>query len=214
MKSDDRNLSCWLAKLIAADGCISDSEIDVLKQMSNDFNLDVGNIISLAEVLADKCECPDVVKIDPSLLKGIAFEKFVVGLTGSCGKFKLIDWRSDKKVSGIFPLSSLLPDLSLDFHKDYEDHKIFIECKYRSNIPTWKFSIRNFKRYSEAASDHGRDLFFALGFGGSPSDPALFFIVPSDGFDTGGSVKMQDLFNFRPRKSHKSVLKFFNSFYR
>ena len=69
------------------------------------------------------------------MLKGREFEDYVIeellhiGSTGSDAK--LIEWRSDKSLDGVFPEANRLPDLVVSFNGK---KKVALECKWRRTI--------------------------------------------------------------------------------
>ena len=71
-----------------------------------------------------------------------------------------------------------MPDLLIRHRLEAGEVEYFIECKYRSK---WDNGINLsdcYNRYHFAAKDAGKELFVALGVGGSPADPEEFLIIP------------------------------------
>ena len=59
------------------------------------------------------------------------------------------------------------------------EEEYFIECKYRSSWGEGKIDLSSqFMRYYKYAQSAGKELFIALGVGGTPTSPEEFLIVP------------------------------------
>jgi len=116
---------------------------------------------------------------EESLKKGIAFEKFVVKRFDPAF-FTLIDWRSDKTVSGIFPVMNHFPDLELYYESTYESKYFAIECKWREDfshgiIELKKEQIEHYRYYEKMTKDI---TYIVLGVGNEPSYPNEVYIIP------------------------------------
>jgi hypothetical protein len=114
-----------------------------------------------------------------SVLKGYLFEQWVVKQFNSCG-FTLLEWRSDKEVNGIYPLSSKKPDLVVEIN--HMDSKIYyaIECKWRKEIGnglSWA-SNRKIQEYEEFSIKMQTPVFVAIGVGGYPGNPENTYLIP------------------------------------
>lgn len=119
---------------------------------------------------------------DENKAKGDAFEKYVV-LKFDTGYFTIKEWRSDKIVNGIYPVSNHFPDLEIEFNyrkKQIRD-TFAVECKYRNgfykNIIEWAqgYQLDNYKKY---AAEIKIPVFIVIGVGGQPEYPSEVYIVP------------------------------------
>ena len=117
------------------------------------------------------------------MLKGREFEDYVIeellhiGSTGSDAK--LIEWRSDKSLDGVFPEANRLPDLVVSFNGK---KKVALECKWRRTIlkSAYHEVITNektdiFKQYS---TENNIDVWYIIGVGGEPSAPEELYLIP------------------------------------
>lgn len=117
------------------------------------------------------------------MLKGREFEDYVIeellhiGCTDSDAK--LIEWRSDKSLDGVFPETNRLPDLVISFKGK---KKVALECKWRRTLPRstnneliTKEKIGIFKQYS---TENGIDVWYIIGVGGEPSAPEDLYLIP------------------------------------
>ena len=128
------------------------------------------------------------ITLPEQLLKGREFEDFVLtellGIGSKGNSMKLLDWRGDKSIAGVFPESNRYPDfvISLDHRK-----KVALECKWRNKLPA---SLKNdvfsperielFKSYSD---ENSISIWFIIGVGGEPSAPELLYQVPLSAVD-------------------------------
>lgn len=116
------------------------------------------------------------------LQKGHDFEDYVISLfDNKSGKFKLVEWRSDKRASnGMFALSNSYPDLEFVFIGN-QRHRFAIECKWREKFIegkirwAYKYQIRNYEQYQ---NEKRIPVFVAIGVGGAPSHPEKLFVTP------------------------------------
>ena len=117
------------------------------------------------------------------MLKGREFEDYVIeellhiGCTDSDAK--LIEWRSDKSLDGVFPETNRLPDLVISFKGK---KKVALECKWRRTLPRstnneliTKEKIGIFKQYS---TENCIDVWYIIGVGGEPSAPEDLYLIP------------------------------------
>lgn len=119
---------------------------------------------------------------DENKAKGDAFERFVVK-NFDPKYFTLQEWRSDKYVDGIYPVSNHFPDLEVFFDfKSKGIRQLFaIECKWRKsyykNSIEWArdYQIRNYKEYADTIKI---PVFVVIGVAGKPENPQELFIVP------------------------------------
>lgn len=126
---------------------------------------------------------------DENKAKGDAFERFVVK-NFDPKYFTLQEWRSDKYVDGIYPVSSHFPDLEVffDFKSKGIRHLFAIECKWRKsyykNSIEWArdYQIRNYKEYADTIKI---PVFVVIGIAGEPDKPQELFIVPLQKLESG-----------------------------
>lgn len=126
---------------------------------------------------------------DENKAKGDAFERFVVK-NFDPKYFTLQEWRSDKYVDGIYPVSNHFPDLEVFF--DFKSKGICqlfaIECKWRKNYYKnsiqWAhdYQIRNYKEYADTIKI---PVFVVIGVAGEPEKPQELFIVPLQKMENG-----------------------------
>ena len=128
------------------------------------------------------------ITLPEQLLKGREFEDFVLtellGIGSNGNTMKLLEWRGDKSIAGVFPESNRYPDfvISLDYRI-----KVALECKWRNKLPA---SLKNdvfsperielFKSYSD---ENSISIWFIIGVGGEPSAPELLYQVPLSAVD-------------------------------
>lgn len=112
--------------------------------------------------------------------KGNLFEQYVVQQFDP-KYFRLEDWRSDKYVNGIYPISNHFPDLKIAFNLGNTYDSFAVECKWRKNFykdsVEWAagYQVENYKRY---AAEMGIPVFVVIGVGGLPRKPEEIFVVP------------------------------------
>lgn len=122
------------------------------------------------------------------LLKGREFEDFVLtellGIGSKGNTMKLLEWRGDKAIAGVFPESNRYPDfvISLDHRK-----KVALECKWRKKLPTSLkkevFSPERIELFKSYSDDTSISIWFIIGVGGEPSAPELLYQVPLSAVD-------------------------------
>src|SRR5450432_2167918 len=113
--------------------------------------------------------------------KGYAFEQFIVSMFDHKKYFTLLEWRSDKKWGGIYPLSSRHPDLEIEFECKEIKQSFAVECKYQQYLPYSGFAWANekqFANYQHFASIKNIPVFIAFGYGGHAGSPTQLYIVP------------------------------------
>ena len=111
--------------------------------------------------------------------KGDEFEKFTVTKFDS-KYFKILDWRSDKYVDGVYAESSKNPDLEIEYSHKETSKRFAVECKYRSKIYedvliSKQHKIEHYKNYSKK---NRIPVFIVLGMGGDPSSPSECYVIP------------------------------------
>lgn len=128
------------------------------------------------------------ITLPEQLLKGREFEDFVLlellGIGSKGNTMKLLEWRGDKSIAGVFPESNRYPDfvISLDYRK-----KVALECKWRKKLPTNLkkdvFSPERIELFKSYSDDTSISIWFIIGVGGEPSAPELLYLVPLSAVD-------------------------------
>ena len=128
------------------------------------------------------------ITLPEQLLKGREFEDFVLlellGIGSKGNTMKLLEWRGDKSIAGVFPESNSYPDfvISLDHRK-----KVALECKWRKKLPTSLkkevFSPERIELFKSYSDDTSISIWFIIGVGGEPSAPELLYQVPLSAVD-------------------------------
>lgn len=138
--------------------------------------------------------------------KGDDFEAYVVGNFDK-DYFTLKEWRSDKYVDGVYPVSNHFPDLEIEFNFNAKKVKdVFaIECKYRSNF--FNDSIKwaedyQFKNYNDYAIKLKIPVFVIIGVGGMPSKPFDIYIIPLSDM-IGPTISKPELGKYKKNKSKR-----------
>jgi hypothetical protein len=115
--------------------------------------------------------------------KGREFEDFIVTLFNK-RKFRLLEWRSDKKASnGVLPLSCSFPDLEFDYTRGKSTHRFAVECKWRKQFYSGSINWADQKQidiYTEYQFQNAISVYVAIGIGGIPKNPEQLYITPLD----------------------------------
>lgn len=176
-----REAARWIASMAAADGVITPSERKLMREFAETYGIDVKSLYRMAYAIANQMDIPEVEFVDHSTMKGRMFEEFIVKLMADHSHYSIINWSSDKYADGIYSLDTLMPDLHIRHKLDECMIEYFMECKYRSSLPEGKLDISSqlgrYRRMTSAQPD--RELFIALGLGGTPSDPERLYIIPN-----------------------------------
>jgi hypothetical protein len=112
--------------------------------------------------------------------KGYLFEQFVVSLFVS-EYFTLLEWRSDKYINGIYPLTCQFPDLEYYFESQTESLHFAVECKWRKYFVRENFDwskkeqLENYKQFEKISEI---PVFMILGVGGEENNPNEVYVVP------------------------------------
>ena len=122
------------------------------------------------------------------LLKGREFEDFVLsellGIGTKGNTMKLLEWRGDKSIAGVFPESNRYPDfvISLERRK-----KVALECKWRKQLPASLkqdvFSSDRIELFKSYSDENNIPVWFIIGVGGEPSAPELLYLVSLSAVD-------------------------------
>lgn len=128
------------------------------------------------------------ITLPEQLLKGREFEDFVLtellGIGSNGNTMKLLEWRGDKSIAGVFPESNRYPDFVISLCKG---KKVALECKWRKKLPTsFKkdvFSTERIELFKSYSDDTSISIWFIIGVGGEPSAPELLYQVPLSAVD-------------------------------
>ena len=174
----------WLAEMAGADGEITPNERKVLKSFAETYGVDFSKLARMSYAISGANE-QEVLYVNANEIKGHQFEELVVSFLADKSIYRLLAWRSDKIVDGIYAAENLLPDLHIKQRIDEEEVEYFVECKYRSSWDSnGKVDLsKQFLRYRNFAKDCGKELFIALGVGGTPDKPEVFYLIPSRMFN-------------------------------
>ncbi len=117
--------------------------------------------------------------LQANLETGIKFEKFVVPRF-NIDYFTLLEWRSDKEIDGIFPFTSIFPDLEFYFQSLSESFYFAVECKWRAGfykdcIEFKNYQLENYLRFEAITNT---PTFIILGVGGKPDRPEEMYVTP------------------------------------
>lgn len=120
------------------------------------------------------------------VLKGREFEDFVLELfdLNDNSLYSLLEWRSDKSMGEVSPVSNTYPDFVIEYKKGNVRKKFSVECKWRSSISRNQkillFHPEQILRYQEYAREKNQDVVIVLGVGGEPSMPESLYLIPVD----------------------------------
>ena len=122
------------------------------------------------------------------MLKGREFEDFVLsellGIGTKGNTMKLLEWRGDKSIAGVFPESNRYPDFVISLCKG---KKVALECKWRRKLPVSLrkdvFSTEKMELFKAYSEENSISVWFILGVGGEPSAPELLYLVPLSAVD-------------------------------
>ena len=124
------------------------------------------------------------ITLPEEVLKGRELEDFVLELfdLNETKTYSLLEWRSDKSLGEIRPVSNTYPDFVLEYKEGRRKKKFAIECKWRASIPR-RFSQLLFEpeqitRYQEYAAEKAQSVYIVLGIGGEPSMPEELYLIP------------------------------------
>ena len=126
------------------------------------------------------------ITLPEEVLKGHEFEDFVLELfdLDEARTYSLLEWRSDKSLGSVSPVSNTYPDFVLEYKEGRRKQKFAVECKWRANIPR-RFTQPLFEpeqiiRYQEYAAEKAQNVYIILGIGGEPSMPEVLYLIPID----------------------------------
>ena len=132
--------------------------------------------------------------------KGNAFEKFIVQKFDQ-NYFQLLEWQGDKIVNGIYPKSTMHPDLLVRL-KGKEEASFAVECKWRQNY--FKGGIEfasadQVKRYKTFMLEKKIPVFIVVGLGGNAEAPEKVFVIPLEKVKNG-QIPGSDLTEYLQRE--------------
>ena len=126
------------------------------------------------------------ITLPEEVLKGREFEDFVLELfdLNETKTYSLLEWRSDKSMGEISPVSNTYPDFVLEYKEGRRKKKFAIECKWRASIPKRftqpLFEPEQITHYQEYAVEKAQKVIIILGVGGEPSLPEELYLIPID----------------------------------
>jgi hypothetical protein len=154
----------------------------IMVYLFHEYVMPIGDVLRRIKIyLNEKKNSQKVVspvRPNMSVEKGIEFEKFIVSKF-SKEQFKLLRWRSDKYVNGIYASENKDPDLVFEYRSQSGSFRFAVECKWRSdffegNIQLAKpYQILN---YHEFIFRENIPVFIALGIGGYSWKPAEVYL--------------------------------------
>lgn len=126
------------------------------------------------------------ITLPEEVLKGREFEDFVLELfdLNDTRAYSLLEWRGDKSLGEISPVSNSYPDFVLEYKEGKRKKKFAVECKWRASIPRRftqpLFEPEQITRYQEYAAEKAQNVYIILGVGGEPSMPEELYLIPID----------------------------------
>lgn len=136
---------------------------------------------------------------DDAKEKGNQFENYVANLFKDKKLFKVLEWNQGQTSSeGVYAENDKNPDFKIkqDFKKSGLTY--WVECKFRSKTNDGNFTIADYqlKRYRKIQAESRLKVFVAIGFGGSPSNPEMFYLVPLDSLKSS-IINVNDINQFK-----------------
>ena len=126
------------------------------------------------------------ITLPEEVLKGREFEDFVLELfdLNETKTYSLLEWRGDKSLGEISPISNTYPDFVLEYKEGRRKKKFAVECKWRASIPKRftqpLFEPEQITHYQEYAVEKAQKVIIILGVGGEPSMPEDLYMIPID----------------------------------
>jgi hypothetical protein len=114
--------------------------------------------------------------------KGSRFEAYVV-TKFSRKYFRVLYWRGDKNINGVYAESDKNPDLEMEFRLGENRTRFAVECKWRKQRFGKKSCVlwaknRQIMNYNDYSRSRTIPVFVIIGVGGSPDDPEDVYIIP------------------------------------
>jgi hypothetical protein len=114
--------------------------------------------------------------------KGSRFEAYVV-TKFSRKYFRVLYWRGDKNINGVYAESDRYPDLEMEFGLGENRTRFAVECKWRKKWFGEKSCIfwakdRQIMNYNDYSRGRNIPVFVIIGVGGRPDSPEAVYIVP------------------------------------
>ena len=119
--------------------------------------------------------------MEDSKRKGNEFEDFVADIL-KANSLTIKEWNKGTVTdNGAFGENALDPDMLVIDRQTKINLEYWLECKFRSSIPSGGFELKDYQmnRYADRQRDSKRKVLVALGLGGSPGNPERFFYHPS-----------------------------------
>lgn len=140
-----------------------------------------------------------------SVEKGYAFEDYIVTLFNE-RKFRLLEWRSDKKASnGVYPESCTYPDLEFAF-MGRKRYRFAVECKWREGFDEgkikWSYN-KQITNYLDFQKQRAIPVFIAIGVGGKAFNPEKLFVTPLDNICMHKEVFESELIHYERNPRHR-----------
>lgn len=113
---------------------------------------------------------------------GNDFEGYVADILKSSG-LKIKEWnQGSTSPGGAYGENELKPDFLISHNFGKFDVVYWVECKFRSYIPSKGFELKKYQvdRYKSIQAESKRKVVIALGVGGEASNPSEFYLVPLD----------------------------------
>ncbi|MDE5629368.1 MAG: hypothetical protein K2I69_07390 [Muribaculaceae bacterium] len=129
-------------------------------------------------------------------------------------RLKLLDRTQDAvSTAGVVAESSKNPDLHVQQKRGKGNIDYYLECKYRSrwNDGAVTFEDWQLDRYRQFQRNNRRKVVFALGVGGTPSNPATLMLIPLDSVK-GNTIKQIET-EFAIEPSPSALVEYMNSYF-
>lgn len=146
---------------------------------------------------------------------GNDFEDYVANIFHKQG-LRIREWNKGSVTdAGAFAENALNPDMFI--LDDSGDRKLeyWIECKFRSSIPSTGFELKEYQlnRYADAQRDSKRKILVALGVGGSPKSPDSFYLIPLDSLKRFKHIPDKYLTNYIVPSPEANLKKYIRNYF-
>jgi len=171
-----------IVEMAIADGVLTNREKNLIKQMTEEKEVDYDSVINeaehqISEFMADTAETE---LIDFNKKNGTDFEKYIVQKFDK-KYFQIKEWAGDKFVDGIYAKTTPQPDILFEFKLKNQTVEFSVECKWRKNYYQGGIefaSSEQFQRYQNFEKNRNIPVFVAIGVGGTGKNPEHLYIVP------------------------------------